>query len=975
MTDVCWSTIKRPRNFETTNDVSLKKRIEGDDLDKCQDAIEELLQTQLDGEKFPTNLIMPVVNRYQMTNTIYVGKELQDKRIKKLLYLLWEFLPKRGPDGKFLDKLLMVCGAFDRDLKHPNPFVSGSVLRALSKTREPEVIRHLVHSIEKCLDLSHPYPRKNAALAISAIFKNFPDLIPTAPKILAEYVSKETDDDCKKTMLHALLSIDPEEAALFVSTYNVTDISSMGCNIQLKIVEVIEKTYKKDNTEQLRILSNLLKSSPSPSVRYQAARALPKFNRDAESIKSAAACFIEICAKESDNNAKIVILDDLIRLRRIRGAERVLRDSIMDILIILQSAKDLELHERILKLTLDLISPLNVGSVVTILRQEMLKMQDANIFGTAQEALKYRELLVNTVHKIAKKFPKAVIESELLDTLFRLLQSNTIGERTSRKLIYFFKVFILDNSEHRALIVKKIQDNFNSIRDNQSTHLGLLQLLGDFSKTKSEIEKTCTIIEESLGQESIVDAELRKIKLAQDGQKDDTDGDKKELASDHPKGQSSLVTADGSYAKQSAINYQTANIASSEEHPPLRAYYLKNKFDTVPVLCYTFCKLSLRYSKVESSKVARNKLSNQFLCFAAMIRRVDESSLVDTESRPLRLNKDQALVLELTIKVLLIIDEDNDESKLMKELFMNSMLDKLINVVKQLESERVAIDHNQSIKKTKTPFNQEVAISLFANRDEDLDSSNDSGIELDHEEHETTRPGLFKEIPLTGTLDPIYAYCKIDVNQFDIVLTVFLENRTSATFENVTLELSSKGEGFSNYIERPDPVVLAPRSRASVKTNIKVLSAENRRLFGRIVFDDKKEEFININDIVVNITDYIKPASIGYDDFCDIWRDCEWENKVNVKTKHTNLKEYLSHLVRGTKMCCVTADRSLNGDCYCLTANLYSKSSFGEEALVNVSVQKADISNPASLVTGNVKIRSRSQGMALSLGEKIQAVQ
>ena len=49
-----------------------------------------------------------------------------------------------------------------------------------------------------------------------------------------------------------------------------------------------------------------------------------------------------------------------------------------------------------------------------------------------------------------------------------------------------------------------------------------------------------------------------------------------------------------------------------------------------------------------------------------------------------------------------------------------------------------------------------------------------------------------------------------------------------------------------------------------------------------------------------------------------------------------------------------------------MAANLYAKSVFGEDALVNVSVEK----QPDGKLAGYIRIRSKTQGIALSLGDK-----
>ena len=52
---------------------------------------------------------------------------------------------------------------------------------------------------------------------------------------------------------------------------------------------------------------------------------------------------------------------------------------------------------------------------------------------------------------------------------------------------------------------------------------------------------------------------------------------------------------------------------------------------------------------------------------------------------------------------------------------------------------------------------------------------------------------------------------------------------------------------------------------------------------------------------------------------------------------------------------------------------LFTHSVFGEDALVNVSVEKKD-DNDGKLA-GYIRIRSKTQGIALSLGDRITSVQ
>lgn len=59
-------------------------------------------------------------------------------------------------------------------------------------------------------------------------------------------------------------------------------------------------------------------------------------------------------------------------------------------------------------------------------------------------------------------------------------------------------------------------------------------------------------------------------------------------------------------------------------------------------------------------------------------------------------------------------------------------------------------------------------------------------------------------------------------------------------------------------------------------------------------------------------------------------------------------------------MKCLTPDKALSGQCGFMAANMYARSIFGEDALANLSIEKASL-NPDSPVTGHVRIRAKSQ--------------
>ena len=67
-------------------------------------------------------------------------------------------------------------------------------------------------------------------------------------------------------------------------------------------------------------------------------------------------------------------------------------------------------------------------------------------------------------------------------------------------------------------------------------------------------------------------------------------------------------------------------------------------------------------------------------------------------------------------------------------------------------------------------------------------------------------------------------------------------------------------------------------------------------------------------------------------------------------------------------MACLTPEGAMSGDCAFLSANLYARSLFGEDALANLSIE---IDSEDGMIKGHVRIRSKTQGIALSLGDRI----
>jgi coatomer subunit beta len=192
---------------------------------------------------------------------------------------------------------------------------------------------------------------------------------------------------------------------------------------------------------------------------------------------------------------------------------------------------------------------------------------------------------------------------------------------------------------------------------------------------------------------------------------------------------------------------------------------------------------------------------------------------------------------------------------------------------------------------------------------------------------------LSRIVQLTGFSDPVYAEAFVKINKFDIILDVLLVNQTTDTLQNLSLEFATLGD--LKLVERPTTQNVAAHAFLSLQATVKVSSADTGVIFGSIVYDrpgSTEQEIVILNDVHIDVMDYIQPATCTENQFRSMWTEFEWENKVNVSSKgqeDLTLREYLAKLMSRTNMACLTPEASLKGDCGFLSANLYAKSVFG----------------------------------------------
>lgn len=950
----CYTLINNPSETEIPNEQQLRSDLEHGDNRVKAAALKKIIQLVLSGERLP-GLLMIIIRFVLPCN---------DHQIKKLLLIFWEIWPKTSPDGKLLHEMILVCDAYRKDLQHPNEFIRGSTLRFLCKLKEPELLEPLMPSIRSCLEHRHAYVRRNAVLAIYTIFKNFDQLIPDAPELIHSYLEGEQDASCKRNAFMMLIHVDRERALDYLTTC-IDQVNEFNDILQLVIVELVYKVCYANPGERarfIRCIYNLLQSS-SPAVRYEAAGTLVTLSSTPTAIKAAAQCYIDLIVKESDNNVKLIVLDRLITLKDIPAHEKVLQDLVMDILRVL-SSPDLEVRQKTLSLVLDLINSRNVEEIVLVLKKEVASTSNGGggEGGDQKDVTGYRQSLVRTLHHCSVRF--SIVAPAVVPLLLDFLSDSDEG--TAEDVLAFVREAIQRYPQLKGNVVGKLLEVFGLIQS-VNIHRAALWILGEYCTSVEDISRVVQEIRVTLGEIPIVDSELKKA-AGEEGQEDNED-----KASDRPTPSTQLVTAAGTYATQSA--FTAAPTKKEEKVPPLRGYLLEGQFFIAAALASTLTKLTMRYIQQVSEPQSRNAFCGEAMFIVANILHLGKSGLPKKA-----ITEDDVERLTICLRILA------EQSEIFTHVFKDGSREALGRLLEMKEAESKKGKKTQDGEEVRVHADDLIMFLQLAAGQEDGQMENKYEMSLmtatqgnvsSKKGAEKTQTQLSKVIQLTGFSDPVYAEAYVNINQYDIVLDLLVVNQTGDTLQGLTLELATLGD--LKLVEKPSPVTVGPHDFVNIKASIKVSSTENGIIFGNIVYDiigsTSDRNVVVLNNIHIDIMDYIQPASCSDADFRKMWVEFEWENKITVNTNITELTEYLDHLLQSTNMKCLTPRQALTGECGFLAANLYARSVFGEDALANLSIEKpvggAEGGAPTTGVQGHIRIRAKTQGMALSLGDKI----
>ncbi|SPO26842.1 probable SEC26 - coatomer complex beta chain of secretory pathway vesicles [Ustilago trichophora] len=936
------------------------------------ETLRRIIVSTLNGSPQP-NLLMPII-QYVLPS--------RNKQLKKMLHFYWEVCPKLDEKGNLKQEMILVCNAIRNDLQHPNEYIRGSTLRFLQKVKEPELLEPLIPTIRQCLEHRHSYVRKNAVFCVYSIYQQNENLIIDAPELMETFLAAEADTTCKRNAFVLLCHTAPERAVQYFLGLG-DQVASQDELMQLAIIELIRKDCRGESPNRpryIRAVSELL-AAPSHSVKYEAATTLTTLTQNAAAVKATASALIELIVKESDNNVKLIVLDRLDALRT--KHEHVIDPLVMDLLRVL-SSPDMDVRRKALRIALEMVSSRNIEEVVLLLKKELMKTVDSS--ASQEKNLEYRQLLIQSIHTCAIKFSE--VASNVVHVLMEFLGDS--NNPSAVDVIAFVREVVEKFPNLRSSIVDKLLRTFTDIKSGK-VFRGALWIVGEYCASIEDIKEAMQQIRKVIGEVPILAAEERLLESSTaeaDGAKEEADAASSSSAlgggAKPSSSAANRVRADGTYATETAFSSEANQAARLEavknaSKPPLRSLLLLGDFYTGTVLASTLTKLVLRFAELSSDAAAKNSLRAESMLIMTSIVRVGQSkfsaSPIDEDST----ERIMACVETLASS----IQEAEPESKEAKQVFLHDTKAAYTKMVEH-EQAKAAEKLAKETKVVKVQPDDLLSFRQFSKK-----AADDAAEEYERELTQATGAAeaakddfiskLARVVQLTGFSDPVYAEAYVNVHQFDILLDVLVVNQTAETLQNLSIEFATLGD--LKLVERPSNYTLAPYSYQSIKATIKVSSTETGVIFGNIIYEGAAgtgtqsagdSKCVVLNDIHIDIMDYIHPAYCNESQFRAMWTEFEWENKVNVNTSITDLREYLAHIMKSTNMSCLTPEASLAGECGFLSANMYARSLFGEDALANLSIE---LLPDGKTIQGHVRIRSKTQGIALSLGDKITLAQ
>ena len=183
---------------------------------------------------------------------------------------------------------------------------------------------------------------------------------------------------------------------------------------------------------------------------------------------------------------------------------------------------------------------------------------------------------------------------------------------------------VIQKSNLKDLIIQRLLDICSQIKSIKVLR-ATLWLLGEYCSSIEDIQNVMTFIRQSLGDLPIVDDEIRRS----------TGETKDEQDISMSASVQRLVTADGTYATQSAFistnstdgKTLTGSNSDRNRQTSLRTFLLDGDFFIGAALATSLCKLVIRYINLEQDSIKQNRFCAEAMFIIASILHLGRTSL------------------------------------------------------------------------------------------------------------------------------------------------------------------------------------------------------------------------------------------------------------------------------------------------------------------------------------------------------------
>lgn len=741
-----------------------------------------------------------------------------------------------------------------RDLSSPNEYVRGSVLRCLCAPtlQRAELLVPLVDSVRQNLSHPHPYVRRHAVLALAQLHRAHPNLLPDAPSLLRDLLdSDEKDSAVRRHALLALFECAREEALAVLHNLLMEDSGSLvhlGELLQLVVVGLIRRSVHDPSAPRGRYLRavHTLLGSNAPAVQFAAAHTLSLLSRAPTAISAAAQAYATLLAGASDNNVKLVVLD---RLRSLHQAHtRVMQRLVLDIARALQSPSS-TIRNATLSLVLDLVAPSTVRSVVSLFKKELIRASSERF----EEGGAYRTALVRALHTCAMRFSD--VAGDVVVALLDFVGDDEDGSNTALEVLACVREVLANAPALRANVHARLLNSLEQVKGSRPL-CAALWLVGEYAEGGKEAEQSLSTLL-SLAKQNPQQVDLAVSNASNNGSSSSKSAPK--------------VLADGTYASHSALEETQGApaVLVDDTNAISRALTLGDGYVAVS-LAVALTKLILRLRAAVQP--------------AALIRPHARALLQLTQLLRLCVrDRDSCERVAVCVKLLRSLNEPTTAQRAFSQLSKGAF-DTYLSLSHAKLKARLAQEQKQlpaaAVDALPTISQLLRAKNLVGEAGDEAEVDQARGAEEEH------RLDLSRVVQLTGFSDPVYAEAHVRVHQYDVTLTITVINQTADTLQGLALELATLGD--LQLVERPSALALGPYAQRNLVAHLKVSSTENGAIFGSLVYEaGGKEIVVVLNEIHVDIIDYIAPADTDEASFRRMWQAFEWENKLTVQTTRT----------------------------------------------------------------------------------------